>query len=252
MYVAEGTSAEKIATLITPDPITLGVTALTYGFQAAESLTGGDGIDISAGIISVDLVSDGGLEFIGGELQVKFADTSVAADLDGTNGLHAISAEDLSSNGADQGAKIIGFDPSISAFFTAEDNVQDALDLVGDTLVGVGLTQATTDLSGVTKGDPLYYSGAGIVSKYPNNTNDKPIGYAADTVGASLPVNIKTIGVLTGVISGAAFGTQYYWDGTNHVTTPPNTAGTRVFPTGVAVNATDLHLQPIPRLKKNT
>lgn len=251
VYIEEGTCAEQVATLTTNDPITVGTTGQTWSFQSLTSQTAGDGLVLTGNVFSVDLTADSGLEFSSGDLQINFADTSVAADLDGTNGMLAVKAENLNGNAANEGAKILGFDPANCATFTTT-NIQAAMDeLCAAFESSGGAKTATTDGTGVTKGDPLYFSANGIVSKYPNNTNDKPIGYAATTVGASATVTIQDTGTLTGVIAGATAGDQYYWDGTNHSTTIPSTAGTRIYPTGVAINATDLCIQPITRLKKN-
>jgi len=255
--IAEGTAnGDKFAFLTTNDPITVGTTALSYSMANLSSLTAGDGIDITGNVVSVDLVADGGLEFASGELQVKFADTSVAADLDGTNGLHAISAQDLSSNGANQGAKILGFDPSNCATFTTEDNLQDAVDTLCSVVESGAGPSYTVGAGGVTKGDLLYISANDTVLPYPNNTNDQVIGVAATTEAAAGTVSLapdQTVltGVLTGISGGPAVaGQKIWWDGSNLVLTPPSGGGSRVWLAGIAKNANDLQVDT-QFIKKN-
>jgi len=252
--IAEGTSnGDKFAYLTTNDPITVGTTALSYSLANLSSLTGGDGIDITANVISVDLVADGGLEFATSELQVKFADTTVANDLNGTNGLHAISAQDLSSNGASQGAKILGFDPSNCTIFTAT-NIQAAMDeLCSAVESGVNVT-FTVGAGGVTVGDLLYISANDTVLPYPNNTNDQVIGIAATTESAAASVELapdQTVlaGVLTSLSPTA--GDKVWWDGSDLTLTAPSAAGSRVWLAGIAKNANDLFVDT-QFIKKNS
>lgn len=252
--IAEGTAnGDKFAYLTTNDPITVGTTALSYSMANLSSLTGGDGIDITANVISVDLVADGGLEFVTGELQVKFADTSVANDLDGTNGLHAISAEDLSSNGANQGANILGFDPSNCASITST-NIQGALDEVCAVAESGGFETFTVGTGGVTIGDLVYIDSNNTVITYPNNTNDQVIGIAKTTESAAGTVQIvRDQDVLATAINGLGFtaGDKVWWNGSALVASPPTGGGSRVWLAGIAKNATDLYVDT-QFVKKNS
>ena len=255
--IAEGTAnGDKIAYLTTNDSITVGTTALSYSLLNPTSLIAGDGIDITASTVSVDLVADGGLEFATGELQVKFADTSVAADLDGTNGLHAISAEDLSSNGANQGANVLGFDPSNCTLFTTT-NIQAAMDELCSVVESGASVSYTVGTGGVTKGDLLYISADDTVRTYPNNTNDQVIGIAATTEAAAgtvalAPDQSVLTGVLTGISGGpASAGDKIWWDGSNLVLSPPTGGGSRVWLAGIAKNANDLQVDT-QFIKKNS
>lgn len=244
--IAEGTSnGDKFAYLTTNDPITVGTTAVSYSLANLSNLTAGDGIDITANTISVDLVADGGLEFATGELQVKFAVTSNSDDLDGTNGFHAISAQDLSSNGANQGAKVLGFDPANCDLFTAT-TIQGAMDELCLAVDGGVYEEFTVGAGGVTAGDLLYISADDTVLPYPNNTNDQVIGIASTTVAAAGTVELapdQTVltGVLTGISGGpASAGDKIWWDGSNLTLTAPTGAGSRVWLAGIAKNANDL------------
>ena len=84
-WAGEGTTyADTRWTLITNDPITIDTTALEFTQTAGPgALVGGDGIDISAGTVSVDLVTVSGLEFATGELRID-ADTARGAAIDAT------------------------------------------------------------------------------------------------------------------------------------------------------------------------
>lgn len=74
-FVTEGTdNADTGWVLVTDDPITIGGasgTSISFTqFSGVGSFTGGDGIDITGSVISVDLATSPGLEFSSGQLQV--------------------------------------------------------------------------------------------------------------------------------------------------------------------------------------
>ncbi len=244
VYISEGTCAEQVATLIINDPIVLDTTSLSYGFQSIESLTDGDGIDITGGVVSVDLSADSGLEFVGGELQIDFADTSVAGDLDSTNGMLVIKAADLSSNGANQGANILGFDPSNCSTITAT-NIQGAVDEVCAAVESVTPGVETVDGVGVTAGDLVYYSANDTISTHDTLTDtEEALGLASTTAGAGGTTAVARDGeILTGVLAGATAGDKYYWDGSTYTTNLSSfSPGEHVWQVGVAKNATDLRV----------
>jgi len=253
--IAEGTANEnKTAFLTTNDPITVGTTALNYTLVNTSNLTAGDGVDITGNVVSADLVADGGLEFSSGEIQVKFADTSVAADLDGTNGLHAISAEDLSSNGANQGAHIIGGDPT-SIPQSSQTNVQGILEDMAAAIVAPGV-EYTAGTGGVTAGDLLYVSGNDTVLPLPitgGTSSNWGVGLAATTEIASATVrSTEDDEVLTGVLTALSptAGDKVFWDGSALTLTAPSGGGSLVWQVGVAKNVNDLHID-IERVKRN-
>jgi len=72
LWVTEGsTQADTAWVVTTNNPITVDTTAIAWSqYGGPGAFTGGDGIDISAGTISVDLASNPGLEFNGGQLRV--------------------------------------------------------------------------------------------------------------------------------------------------------------------------------------
>ncbi|MCH7554845.1 MAG: hypothetical protein IIC08_02415, partial [Proteobacteria bacterium] len=93
-FVTEGSAHSDTGWFITTnDPITIDTTAVEFGqFAGVGTFTGGDGIGIASGVISVDLeaagVGTGGLAIDTGELRVDTGDgieltaTGVAADLE--------------------------------------------------------------------------------------------------------------------------------------------------------------------------
>lgn len=85
-FIEEGTdNGDEGWVLTTPDPITLGTTSLSFSkFSSQGVLSGGDGIDISANSVSVDLDTNSGLEFNSAKLRAKIkANGGVIRDVDG-------------------------------------------------------------------------------------------------------------------------------------------------------------------------
>lgn len=245
--ITEGTiNADRYALLTTNDPITVGTTALVYAVQNTTNLSAGDGIEISGGIIAVDLVADGGLEFASGELQAKTADTSDSDDLDGTNGIHFISAQDLSSNGANQGAKVLGADPA-SIPQSSATTIQGILeDLSAAISAGSDGANFTVGAGGVTKGDLLRVSANDTVLPLDITTNQVGIGVAASTESAAGTVKVEPNDrVVTGVLTSLSptAGQKVWWSGSALTLTVPSTAGDRVWLVGIAKNADDLYTQ---------
>lgn len=250
--ISEGTRANQIAYLTTNDPITVGSTSLTFAFQDPSNLIGGAGITIASSVVSVDLLdADSGLELVGAgnaaELAIDFANTATEMATQ-----RAVAASDLSSNGANQGAKILGADPT-SISQSSATTIQGILEDLSSALAlvqapGVALT---SDGTGVDKGDLVYMSGNGIGSVLDPTTDENAVGMADSTVGASTSfVALADQQVLTGVLSGATPGDRYYWDGTQLTTTAPSTSGSTVWQAGYAYNATDLVIL-VARIKKN-
>ena len=247
--VEEGTRADQYALLTTDDPIVVDTTALSFSFISASGLTAGAGISIAAGKVSADLLADGGLEFDAGgdagKIQVKFADTSVVGDLDGTNGKHVISAQDLYSNGANQGAKILGGDPT-SISQSSQTTIQGILEDMSAVLDTAAGSIVMTAGEALNAGDLVYISGNNTVSRQPISGAGRlnwPVGVAKTTVASAANVEIlandKT---LAGVISGLTptAGDIIYWTGSALSLTPPVGSGNKDFQVGIAKNASDL------------
>jgi len=151
-FIEEGTQADTGWVLSSPDGVvTLGTDSLVFSqFSGAGSLTGGDGINIAGGIISVDLVAASPLGFTSSELDI----------IGGTTG------NTLVADG--------------SGFFRA-----GALDLA-DTDAVTGVLDAVnggTDQSTVTAGDLLFGSGANTWGKLAVGTDNEVLKLSGTTLG---------------------------------------------------------------------
>lgn len=250
--VEEGTRAGQIAYLTTNDPIVVDTTALVFQYQNPSALVAGDGVDITGGTIAVDLpATDSGLEFLSGELQIDFADTSVMGDLDGTNGCKAIKAQDLFGNMATQGGSIVGGDPtniSQSSATTVQGILEDLSNAITNAGTGV---EYTVSAAGVSAGDLVFISAADTVTDLDVATASYGIGLALSTTAGGSTVTVAANDVIVpGVLSGATPGQKYFWTNGGLSTTAPSGSGERVWLAGVAKNATDLQVE-VRFIKKN-
>ena len=242
---------------------TIGVDNIVWDvFTSPTQLQAGNGIDITSNNITVDIASLSGLKFVTGQLAIEPNDFAGLGLIDdGSDNLaidfstafndeKAVAAQDLNSVTNGEGASIIGIEDANSRFTGI--NVEAALDelwLKADVSTG---DTATTDGTGVTKGDLLYMTANGIVSVMPINAMHRCVGIALSTVGASLPVRYARWDELVeGVLTGATFGTRYYWSGSALTTTIPAGSGQYVWAVGVAKNATDL-VATVEFVKKNS
>ena len=210
----------------------LGTDAITFSdWGEISDLSGGDGIDITANVVSVDLLTDGGLEFSSGELGIDFA-----SSFDGTEN-KAIAASDLQGT---SGASYIGALDAGSYFVS--DTVEGQLQEIGSQLGSVGVTM--TAGAGISLGALVYPSANDtVLTVDPSDDSHEGIGIAASTVGAAADVNVLQNGsVLPGALSGATAGTIYYWNGSALVVASTSliTANKTLWKAGVALNATDL------------
>ena len=156
---------------------------------------------------------------------------------------------DLSSTANGEGASVIAIE-DVAGNYTAT-NVEAALAEVYDLAsVSTGET-ATVGAGGVTKGDLLYFTGADEVSTMPINAANVCVGVALETVAAAGIVKYaRWDELVTGVLTGATFGTKYFWDGSALTTTIPNGVGQYVWQAGIAKNSTDL-LATVEFVKRN-
>jgi hypothetical protein len=261
--VEEGTAhADQVYILTTNNPITVGTTGQTWTILPVNTFTAGDGIDISAGNeISTDLLANGGLKIVSTELAIEpndFAGEGLTDDgsdnlaIDWStafNDAKAVKAEDLNSTSSGEGASIIGIQ-DVGTYFTAT-NVEGALQELGASLVDRGVSY-TADGTGVAKGDAVYVSANDTVSTYGTITSNlKVVGLAAAAATGSAVTVLANDTVVTGILTGATAGDVYYWNGSAHTTTAPTGVGSWVLQTGVAKNATDLHVE-VKQVKKNT
>lgn len=156
---------------------------------------------------------------------------------------------DLYSTAIAEGASLIGINDA--GAYTNETNVEAALQEIYFKLKHFG-TEYLAGVGGVSKGDLVYISANNTVLPYSTITNGFRVpGIAMDDALATETVRVLANDViLEGVLVGATAGDRYYWNGTALTTTIPNGAGDHVWITGLAKNATDLHVE-VNFLKKN-
>jgi hypothetical protein len=235
----------------------------------AATVLAGNGIEISGNTVSVDILTGGGLKFVGPELAVEPADfAGTGLQDDGSDNLEidfadpatemntsrAVKASDLFNSGANQGSKIIGADSSTLTYSTAT-TVQGVLqDLDGAiTAAATPGVNYTVGTGGVTKGDLLFISAANTVrTKTSMSAADYSPGLAFTSEAAAGTVKVVESGaLLTGVLTGATPGQRYYWNGSGYSATVPNGSGDYVWLVGQAKNATDLDVH-VEFIKRNS
>lgn len=198
------------------------------------------------------ILVDGTRAFTGdqsmGGNQLTSVGDPITATIDGASD-DAVPMSFLASTASGEGASTIGVEDS-AGYFTGTDVESVLAELYA--LAAIGGPTYTTDGTGVTKGDLVYISANDTVSTTALTTNAWSVGLAVTTAGAASPVQVSANDVvLTGVLTGATAGTTYYWNGTAHSATIPSTSGQYVWKTGVAKNATDLHVE-VEFVKKNS
>ena len=263
-FVAEGTAhADTAWFIVTNDSILVDTTPILWSqFAGVGSFTGGDGIDITLGAISVDLATDPALEFDGGspnKLRAKVnpagAIERVAAGLgvilEATDPSLQIAANELG----------VKFDPAGALEKTAA-GTGVRVDGVSVTIVGNELTAPAGDpfdrytmtagTGGVSKGDPVYPSANDAVLPCDNAASLNPTKYCGCAVtaeAAASPVQIQQEGVISGVsiAGGPAAGDLVWLDTPSGLTvTLPTGSGTHRLLIGKVKNTTgpDLIIEP--------
>lgn len=215
---------------------------------ANVTVTAGNGIQILDGEVSVNLATNSGLEFVGTDLSVDFADTATQM---GT--IRAVAASDLSANGANQGAKILGADPALISFSSAT-NIQGVLEDLDAAIIDSNLPGVlyNAGAGGIAKGTLVAVSAANTVLAKDISDANYAIGVAMETVAATEEVKISAENaVCTGVLTGATPGDRYFWTGSALSTTIPAGGGSYVWLVGIAKNSTDLDLN-VQFIKRNS
>ena len=215
------------------------------------NVNAGNGIKFVSDAVTVEPAdfAGTGLQDDGSDnMEIDFADPATEMSTS-----RAVAASDLSANGANQGAKILGADPATISISSAT-TIQGILEDIDDSIVdlqspGVSYTVGT---GGVSAGDLVFISANDEVREYATITTGARVpGLALTTEVATATVKVAANDqVLTGVLSGATAGDIYYWDGTQLTTTIPATSGAYVWKAGMAKNATDLHIE-VDFIKKN-
>ncbi len=243
---------------------TIGVDNIVFEvFTSPSQLQAGDGIDIAANVISVDLLASGGLKILSTELAVEPADFAGAGLVDdgadnlaidfstAFNDQKAIAAQDLNSVANGEGASIVGIEDLAGNLVSV--NVEDALaELFTIADGGRDFVNYTVGAGGVSKGDLCFVSANDTASAYSTLSQaHRGIGLAMTTEIAAGTVSISANDeVIEGVLVGATAGTPYYWTGSALSSTIPSGSGSHVWLVGIAKNATDLH-SSVAFVKKN-
>jgi hypothetical protein len=259
--VSEGTvDADRIYTVTSNDPLIVGTSDMVFGVLPVNTFVGGDGIEITGTLISVDLLASGGLKFVGGELAVEPADFAGNGLVDdGADNLaidfaavftidaadaKAIEASKLASTTNAEGASIIGVEDASayyagtdlesvlnelegqlggltsSTFAFAEQNVLADNDAVYPALEKLDLKFG--DLASVSTGE-----GASLVG-----VEDAAGNLAATNVEAALAEIYTLASVSTGEVAtvdgvGVTKGDLLYYTAANTVSTMPINAANR-------------------------
>ncbi len=250
-FVTEGTAhADTGWYVVTNDPITVDTTAIAFSqFAGVGTFTGGDGIDITGGVISVDLrTADSGLAFFTGELGVNLeaSDPSLQIVSNELGVKFSATASALAKGAAGLGVVVDGV--------TIQINGSNQLEVIGTG--SVDQYSMTAGTGGVTKGDPVFVSANDTVLPC-DNANDntrKYAGVASETVAATNPVNVQQEGVVTGVsVGGSPAAGDIVWLATPSglTVTLPTGSGTHRLVVGKMKNATDVIIEPQYMAKLN-
>ena len=244
-FSTEGTANSDVGwVLTTDDPITVDTTALAFSqFSSAGMFTGGDGIDITGSVISVDLATNPGLQFTAAQLDLLLDGTTLQK---GAGGLSVLGLPSLFEvNGVAVGATV-----TAANFDTLTDaSNADAL----HTHTNVGAVRVAAELtanSSITLGDPVEWGGANNeIQKCQASTTAlvDVIGVAEDGISASATGTVVRVGIASSVLGGTAtVGDRYYLDSTGGLVNSLAglSSGDHIVFIGTAVNADDLEVHP--------
>lgn len=277
LFVTEGTTqADTGWVLVSDDPLTVDTSLLAFSqFSGVGTFSGGDGIDISGNVISVDLTATPGLEFSGGQLQV-LPDPAGAVTV-GVGGLSVAVGDGVEITGNAVAVDLAAANPGLE--FSGGD-LQVQVDPAGAILRGASGLAASVDgtsiaingsnqLSVIGAGDATVLAedltaeenlNLGDVVEW-GTTNDEVrqcqaarsggrfdmMGVVTEAGGITAGVSGRVVrrGVATGVLSGATVGDRYWVGSTgglvNSLASIP--AGDWILFVGTARNATDLEVR---------
>ena len=277
VWVGEGTTcADTRFTLATNDPITVNTTGLMFAQTAGGSILGGDGIDVTAGVVSVDLAATSCLQFVAGELSLlvdpagglECTPTGLAArvgmgiEIDGSNqiavdlaatnpGLQFVAGE-LALLPDPAGAVVVGAAGAAVQVdgVTIQINGSNQLEVIGsgqaERLCNTYVAQAA-----VAAGQPVFQTSTNNevaeadASVRAASTSFVGVAKAAAGVGAN--VEVATDGLVLGALTGTGITAGqpvYIAVGGGLTSTRPTGAGNSIMYLGRAKNADDLTLQP--------
>lgn len=246
-FVQEGTANASTGwALITADPITVDTTAIEFSqFQGLPQFSGGQGIDLTSGVFSVDLTADAGLQFTGGApngtLGVKIDDTPDTLDVD-SDGLKVVGLPSLFKvNDVAVGAGVTAGNLDTLTDGSNADALHVHAAAVATEAEKIENDLTTTDA--LSNGDPVYWDGSNNqVAQADAGTDSKAwvVGVARAAIGAAASGPIVSHGEAAGVLSVATAGTPYYLAAGGGLSASIPGAGNRVIQVGFAINADDL------------
>jgi hypothetical protein len=250
-------SADKIEVELSPTP-GLEFDAVGDSGRLQAKVDTNRGLDIDANGIYVDLATDPGLTFTGGDLEALLnAGGGLQKDV---NGL-AIKIDDtpdtLDVDG--DGLKVVGLpslfkinDVPVGATVTAAnlDELTDGSTTTLHTHTGIGdstkLQEDLTANESVVAGDPVAWSSVADRFNKGDASNDpdsRIFGIATETIVATATGNIVRRGIAPGVLSSATPGTpRFLASGGGLTSSPPTGVGRRIIRCGHAKNSTDLEV----------
>lgn len=269
--VEEGGQGDTYFLLTTNDPIVIDTTPLVFTQLNTGNFVGGKGVLISGNNISADLLSGGGLKFVGAnddddELAVEPADFAGEGLVDdGSDNLaidwstlfndsKAVKASDLSSNANGLGASIIGIEDA-DGYYTST-NVEGALSEVYEATQGLKWNLYTAD-GAVAKAALVYISANDEVASFGTLTSNLfGIGLAFEAALDTEEVKVlKNDEIISGLTFGGSpvAGARVYWDGSQHTTVLPTGVGAYVYQTGYIKDAAagELHVN-VQYIKRNS
>lgn len=242
-FIEEGTVHEDNGYVVTNDAGSdvVGTDDLILVIFSNVTITGGDGIDVTGSVVSVDIATTSGLEFNAGELRIDIVSTDeLSIDASGLNVEGVPTLFNI-------GASAVGAAVTAANLDTLTDGSNaDALHLHA----GVGNPQETTDGTGVTIGDALFYSGNGIVSEIDaaSANSKKYIGLADATVGATSAVGLSVEGRLVTVTPAgttpAAGDLVYIANGGGLTVDLPSSSGDFIVVVGKMRSGTEVRIGP--------
>lgn len=268
-FVTEGTLyADTGWVLITNDAITVDTTALQFTeFTGLGSIIAGKGLLKTGAQLDVELDTGANAQGAGNgggnsglEFDVSGVGGKLRAAVHPTGGLdRSASGLELRLNGttlqtAAGGASVKGLPLSfeingvgVSSSFTAANATALVNGSIDDSLhVHEDLVLSRATGANFAKGVAGYYSANDVLSPGDCTVDAKSrvMGIANAAIASPAAGTFKKSGVVTGVLSGATFGTRYYMSSTG----TPILAGSipvsgRTIQMGIAKNATDLDVQ---------
>jgi len=247
-WVSEGTTLDNTTwTVVTNDPITVDTTAIDFTqTQGPGTYTGGNGIDISSGVISVDLATTNpALYFDSNKLSVQLDGTTLA------KGASGLSVQGLPSlfeiNSVAVSANVTA--ANLNTLTAGSSSNADSLHTHSATAAN-RLEDELTAYESLAQGDPVEWGGANDeVQKCQASVNSKvdcmAVVEESGGISASSTGTCIRRGVAVGVISGATVGDRYFVGDTGGLVAYGSiSAGNHVIFVGTAKNATDLEVHP--------